>query len=174
MSIFKKLFGKSDSNTEKSSENKIDIEKLLLSENKNNSIIELDNYICELCELGEKLDNLTNEQKDFFFNQNLEREINNGGFNQFFYNSSGDFAHETIKSLKIIGADKTAAILQQAIDLFPDKTVPQDRIERQEILKKIETTANEIFEDLDQKFFVYEDDLNTLNLEFVRQNKDKF
>ena len=174
MSIFKRLFGKSDSINEKSSEKKIDIEELLLSENINNSIIELDNYICELCVWGEKPDNLTTEQKNFFFNQNLEREINNGGFYQYLFNSSGDFAHETIKSLKIIGADKTATILQQAIDQFPDKIVPKNRTERQEILEKIEETANEIFEDLDQKFLVYEDDLNTLNIEFVRQNKNKF
>ena len=174
MSIFKKLFSKSDSKSEKTSEKRLDIDALLLSKNKNNSIIELDNFICELCDWGEKLDNLTEEQKNFFFNQNLEREVNNGGFNQYFYNSSGDFAHETINSLKIIGADKTANILQQAIDLFPDKTVPQNRTKRQEILEKIEETVSEIFEELDQKFFIYEDDLNTLNIEFVRQNKDKF
>jgi hypothetical protein len=174
MSIFDKLFGKSDIKSEKTSEKRLDIDKLLLSENKNNSIIELDNYICELCDWGEKLDNLTEEQKNFFFNQNLEREINNGGFNQYFYNSSGDFAHETINSLKIIGADKTANILQQAIDQFPDKIVPLNRTERQEVLEKIEETVSEIFEELDEKFFVYEDDLNTLNIEFVRQNKDKF
>ena len=76
--------------------------------------------------------------------------------------------------MKIIGADKTATILQQAIDQFPDKIVPKNRTERQEILEKIEETANEIFEDLDQKFLVYDDDLNTLNIEFVRQNKNKF
>ena len=174
MSIFDKLFGKSDIKSEKTSEKRLDIDKLLLSENKNNSIIEIDNYICELCDWGEKLDSLTEEQKNFFFNQNLEREINNGGFNQYFYNSSSDFAHETINSLKIIGANKTANILQKAIDQFPDKTVPRNRTERQEILEKIEETVSEIFEELDEKFFVYEDDLNTLNIEFVRQNKDKF
>jgi len=174
MSIFKRLFGKSDSINEKPREKKIDIEELLLSENINNSIVELDNYICEICDWGEKPDNLTNEQKNFFFNQNLEREINNGGFYQYLFNSSGDFALETINSLKIIGADKTATILQQAIDQFPDKIVPKNRTERQEVLEKIEETANEIFEDLDQKFLVYDDDLNTLNIEFVRQNKNKF
>ena len=174
MSIFDKLFGKSYIKSEKTSEKRLDIDRLLLSENMNNCIIELDNYICELCDWGEKLDNLTEEQKNFFFNQNLEREINNGGLNQYFYNSSGDFAHETINSLKIISADKTANILQQAIDQFPDKTVPRNRTERQEILEKIEETISEIFEELDERFFVYEDDLNTLNIEFVRRNKDKF
>ena len=174
MSIFEKLFGKYNINSEKTSKKRIDIDELLLSENKNNSIIELDNFICKLCNWGEKLDNLTEEQMYFFFNQNLEREINNGGFIQYFYNSSGDSAHETINSLKIIGADRTAIILQQAIDQFPQKTVPQNRTERQDIMEKIEEKVTEIFEELDLKFLAYEDDLNTLNIEFVRQNKDKF
>ena len=43
-----------------------------------------------------------------------------------------------------------------------------------EILEQIEETADVVWEDLDQKFFSYEDDLNTLNIEFVRKNKDKF
>jgi len=67
MSIFKRLFGKSDSINEKPREKKIDIEELLLSENINNSIVELDNYICEICDWGEKPDNLTNEQKNGYF-----------------------------------------------------------------------------------------------------------
>jgi len=174
MSIFNKLFGGSDKSDNNSEVKKLDLDKLLASDNKNNSIIEIDNFICELCAWGENLEKLTEPQKNFFFNQNLEREVNNGGFNQYFYNSSGDFAHETIKSLKIIRADKTADKLQKAIDQFPDKTVPKDRIKRQVVLEKIEETANEIWEELDQKFFVYEDDLNTLNIEYIRQNKNNF
>ena len=56
------------------------IEELLKAEDTNNSIIELDNYICELCQWGEDVNQLTDPQKIFFFNQNLEREVNNGGF----------------------------------------------------------------------------------------------
>jgi len=174
MSIFKKIFGGTDKSDKNSEGNKLDLDKLLTSYNKNSSIIEIDNFICELCVWGQSLEKLTEPQKNFFFNQNLEREVNNGGFKQYFYNSSGDFSHETIKSLKIIGADKTADKLQKAIDQFPDKTVPKDRSERQVILEKIEETANEIWEELDQMFFVYEDDLNTLNFEYIRQNKGKF
>lgn len=154
---------------------KIDnIDALLSADNKNDSIITLDNFICELCEWGDNMDALTDSQKNFYFNQNLEREINNGGFNQYFVNSSGDFAHETILSLKAIGADKTADILQQAINHFPDKSVPKDRDTRIETVEQIQDTANDAWEELDQKFFEYQDDLNSLNLDFVKKHKDKF
>ncbi len=174
MSIFKKLFGGSDNSDKKSENKKLDLEKLLSSDDINGSIIELDNFIGELCSYGDDMDKLTEEQKLFYYNQCLEREINNGGFNQYFFNSSGDFAHLTVQSLLTIGANKTADILQNAINQFPDKTAPQDRTERQNILEQIEETADPIWEELDQKFFAYEDDLNTLNIEFVRKYKDKF
>ena len=154
---------------------KIDnIETLLSSEDTNGSIIELDNFIGDLCAYGEDMEKLTEPQKQFYYNQCLEREINNGGFNQYFINSSGDFAHQTIQSLKSIGANTTADILQKAIDQFPDKKVPQDRDERIELVEQIEETANEVWEELDGKFFEYADDLNTLNLNFVRQHKADF
>src|SRR5438045_3506378 len=40
----------------------------------------------------------------------LEREVNNGGFEQFFVNSSGDTAAETVAALEGIGASKAATL----------------------------------------------------------------
>ena len=150
------------------------LEELLSSADSNGSIIELDNFIGELCDYGYDLSKLTDQQKLFYLNQNLEREINNGGFNQYFCNSSGNNAHETVQSLKAIGADKTADILQKAIDQFPDKKVPKDRDERTKIVEEIEETADEVWSDLDQKFYKYEDDLNTLNIDYIKKHKDFF
>ena len=174
MSIFKKIFGSSFTSDENNECQKLDIERLILAADKNKSIIEIDNFICKLCSWGNEPDKSTEPQKNFYFNQELEREINNGGFKQYFNNSSGDYAHETILSLKLIGANKTADILQNAIDQFPNQTVPRDREERQGILVIIQEKANKIWDELDQKFFAYADDLNSLNIEYVRQNKDKF
>ncbi|WP_444946908.1 DUF4375 domain-containing protein [Microbulbifer sp. VTAC004] len=44
----------------------------------------------------------------------LEAEVNNGGFNQFFWNSAGDISIETVASLHKIGASKTASIVEAA------------------------------------------------------------
>jgi hypothetical protein len=174
MGIFKKIFGRSDNSDKVDKGEKLEIERLIISTDINGSIIELDNFICKLCDWGEDLNKLTEPQKNFYYNQELEREINNGGFNQYFSNSSGNFAHETIMSLKSIGAFKTVEILQKAIDQFPNKIVPKNREERQLILEKMPETTSEIWNELDQKFFAYEDDLNVLNMEYIRLNKDKF
>lgn len=150
------------------------IQKLLLLVDLNEIVIEMDNHICELCAWGDDLENLTEPQLHFYYNQELEREINNGGFGQYFYNSAGAFAHQTVLSLELIGATKTARILQEAIDQFPDKKVPTDQMDRHETLEQITEQVNDIWEELEQKFFLYEDDLNTLNIEFVRRNIPAF
>ena len=46
----------------------------------------------------------------------LDREVNNGGYYQFFCNSSKQFAPEIVQSLFSIGCRRTARITQRAIN----------------------------------------------------------
>ncbi len=46
----------------------------------------------------------------------LEREVNNGGYSQFFINSSIEFASDIVASLRQISCPKTADITQRAIE----------------------------------------------------------
>ena len=171
---FKSLFSQTSTNVQG---NMVDFDKLLKakdSKDKNEVIIELDNKICNLSSWGEKLNKLNTSQRTFYYNQELEREINNGGFNQFYFNSSGNYAHEVIDSLVAIGANKTAEIVRKANSQFPSRKVPKDRDERQKVLNQIEEKANEVWENFDQEFCQYEDDLNSLNLEFIKKNINDF
>ena len=45
----------------------------------------------------------------------LEREVNNGGYSQFFVNSSNEFVGVIVAALHAIGCPKTAGITQEAI-----------------------------------------------------------
>jgi hypothetical protein len=150
---------------------KLNIDSLLNSPDTNKSIIEIDNYISKLCSYGERIEKLNEHQRVFFHNQELEREINNGGFNQYFFNSSGNFAKETITSLNEIGAYTTANILKEAIAQFPDGEVPKDQSKRRTILEQIEEKANPVWEQLDQRFYKYDDDLNALNFDYLSKHK---
>jgi hypothetical protein len=91
----------------------------------------------------------------------LEAEVNNGGFDQFFYNSTGDNTVETIQALEAIGAVTMADILRRAAAKFPGGMPPKDRLARQEILLQISPNA-EAFEDLDGEFYGYPDNLAEL------------
>jgi hypothetical protein len=153
---------------------KPDIEQLIASADLNNSIIELDNYICALCEWGDNIPALSYPQVVFYFNQELEREVNNGGFSQYFENSSGRYANDTIDMLREIGADRTAKILEEAIAFFPNKKVPTDEDLKMGAYNQIKDEANKGWDMLDSQFFKYEDDLNQLNMEYVKSHKDYF
>ena len=50
----------------------------------------------------------------------FEAEVNNGGFDQFFTNSTGEYVRETIQALTDIGATKTCNLLRRAVAIgFP-------------------------------------------------------
>lgn len=68
-----------------------------------------------------------------------ESEINNGGFSQFFYNSSGIVAPEAIEGFKAIGMVKTAALIEEALLLF-ETPFPRDDWARRAALESIAET----------------------------------
>ena len=150
------------------------LDELLISDRPNVAIADLDTFIAEQCRYGDNLEVLTVPQRNFFYNQSLEKEVNNGGFEQYFLNSAGRFAHETLRSLRAIGAIKTSNLLQQAIRLFPGAVVPGDRTERVGLMKQVPDKVIEAWDELDQEFYAYEEDLVALNLNYVRQHKASF
>jgi hypothetical protein len=58
---------------------------------------------------------LTDEERIVLAVEALEREVNNGGYDQFFVNSSREFAPKVVSALQRIGCKKTATISQRAI-----------------------------------------------------------
>ena len=91
----------------------------------------------------------------------LEAEINNGGFDQFFFNSAGDYTEETIQALIKIGANHTAHIVKKAASKFPDGMPPKDRNTRQELIEEV-SPESDAFEEFDEEFLAYVDDLASL------------
>jgi hypothetical protein len=104
----------------------------------------------------------------------LEREVNNGGFDQFFWNSSGDTAHETHAALLEIGAAAAAELVQEAIAVFPGGKVPTDRAQREKVLESLPESAREKWHELDGRFYDYPDDLTTLMRGYVQAHRSGF
>lgn len=80
----------------------------------------------------------------------LEAEVNNGGFDQYYFNSAGDLAIQTVEALKAIGALNTASLLAAANAEFPGAMPPVDRTERQEVLDQVRESAE--FSALEEEF----------------------
>lgn len=45
----------------------------------------------------------------------VDAEVNNGGFNQFFYNPSGQFAGDALVGYELLGAEEYASVMRVAI-----------------------------------------------------------
>lgn len=155
-------------------QSKFDLEKVMSIESRDIVVMEIDTYLNKKSEYGDKLEKLNSSQKTFLFVENLEREINNGGFNQFYFNSSGDFSQETVIALLDIEAKKTAEIVKKANAQFINGTVPKNRIERQNQIELIEEKAQETWGKCDSKFYQYQDNLIELLIAFVIKNKADF
>jgi hypothetical protein len=146
----------------------------VLSNKKEDPILKISEYLNKLSSYGDDLSVLSESQKVFLFVDNLEMEVNNGGINQFFYNSSGAYAHETLEALKKIKAYEMAAILEEGISLWPDKKVPKSEIERREFLVKSGEHIDTIIHKLDERYYKYPDQIGVLLIEYIKNNKKDF
>ena len=140
----------------------------------NDFVVAMTEHLNNKTQYGEDMSALSEAERIFYITQSLEMEVNNGGFSQFFYNSSGNFSNELVGAFTAIGANATAAICQKAISAF-GRDIPVDRDEREEMLDELESDEfDEILEECDNAFYDYEDNLNELNYNFVMKNKEFF
>lgn len=104
----------------------------------------------------------------------LESEINNGGFEQYYFNSSGNYAVDTPTSLENIGANRTAEIVREANDAFPGGLPPRNRDERIALLNQVTDDIQVRWNELDNQFLKYEDQLEKLQINYLKLNKKEF
>lgn len=90
----------------------------------------------------------------------LDAEVNNGGFDQYYFNSAGDLAIQTVEALRTVGAVKSAVLLACANNEFPEALPPIDRTERQRVLDEVREIAR--FAALEREF--YRDEENRISL----------
>ena len=92
----------------------------------------------------------------------LEGEVNNGGFDQFFFNSAGDLAFYAPEALRKIGAYKTAEIAEKANSIFGAEGPSPDWNKRNEVLQSFGEKHDDFLGELDDQFYEYPHDLYSL------------
>jgi hypothetical protein len=97
----------------------------------------------------------------------LEGEVNNGGLDQYFFNSSGSFGPDVVDALEAIGAFRMAAILEDAIGLMPSNVCWRDSDMRREMLIALPETSRDALDTLTEKFHHCPDDLTALLYAYV-------
>ena len=67
----------------------------------------------------------------------FSEQVQNGGIDQFLFNSSGDYVAETLEALAAIGASNFHRALEQACALFPNGRPSEDHETREDQVREI-------------------------------------
>jgi hypothetical protein len=120
----------------------------------------------------EHIERLSPEARLVYLTYVLEGEVTNGGIDQFFTNSSGNHALETLDCLKAIKALRYFDILQAAMNWFPDGNPSADRMERWEQYQNFSEDPEYLrqMNDLDIRYYDRGDELSKIVDNYIRQH----
>lgn len=85
----------------------------------------------------------------------LRTEINNGGFHQLFFNSTGDLVPDAIEAARDVGTGDLAELVERAITPL-GLTYPRDRFARQETLEALGDDLFDYLDPLDEEYYALE------------------
>ena len=117
-------------------------------------------------------DGLTEEERVVLAIEALEREVNNGGYAQFFINTSCEYAPMIVDALNRIGCRETAKLTQEVIDVLGiEAPITVEAIDH-EMQKENGERDQKLFE-CDDQYYQTAGDLAGPLLEFIKSNKHK-
>lgn len=111
---------------------------------------------------------LSKEERTVLAVRALDREINNGGYDQFFRNSSKKFAPDVVESLMRIGCRRTAKITQKAIKALHSGRLTVSRIEA--AMRQPNEVRDRKLERCDQSFYRTPQGIATHLYAFIKAN----
>jgi hypothetical protein len=100
----------------------------------------------------------------------LEREVMNGGYSQFFTNSSVEFAPVIVEALGKIDCPKAADLTQRAIEALHAPALTAEAIEA--AAQAPNDVRDQLLDEFDQVFFRYEERLDLRLFSSIREHKD--
>jgi len=99
-------------------------------------------------------------------------EVNNGGFNQLFFNQSSQFAEMSIDGFLALGSPKMSKIMEEAVALYKENKEALDKYNDGTLESFIDSYTEGIFSDLDDAFYAECDSINYVN--YIRLNANYF
>jgi hypothetical protein len=106
--------------------------------------------------------------------QGMSREVNNGGFEQYFSNNSGALAFDLVPALKAMGSSENLTIAKQALARFGEPA-SLSSVDRDAHLSKITRNGEvKLWDDLDSAFYKNPEDIETMVLNYAQKNRGNF
>jgi len=102
----------------------------------------------------------------------LEREANNGGYHQFFFNPSNEFVGRIENDLRRIGWTEVADLTSQAIAALELPELVPSAIQDRVVVE--DDRLEEALNDLDAAYYTLAEDVALRLLIFIRENRESF
>lgn len=125
----------------------------------------------------EVVSGLSNGRKWIYTSWCLETEVNNGGFIQYFFNSTGQFAYLTLDGLEQLGIPEHANLLRRALVLLGLKENIFENLRNENSIESFVEAREEVdLSTLDDEFYELEEnqDLSKLRVKYIRHNLAEF
>jgi hypothetical protein len=120
------------------------------------------------------LSSLTREQQHYAAVFMYDAEVNNGGFLQYFFNSSGNDWRCALAGLEAMGFVEKRAILREAVAKFGNSRPSQRRVQRQEQLAKLARKNDKVFSALDHRYYKSTEIVEVIVNQYVLKNAGGF
>lgn len=107
--------------------------------------------------------------------QAMIREVNNGGFGQFFNNTSGALAFDLVPALTAIGSAKARSIAERAVALFGRPRSLSEAARSKHLAKLTRNWDLSPWEDLDNEYYdEMMEPLESMMLDYIAGQQDAF
>lgn len=106
----------------------------------------------------------------------LEAEVNNGGYNQFYYNSSRQFAELAPAALKLVGALKFANLTERANEVYKKENEQIKKYQDGTLEGFSKSYEGNPLDKFDEEFYeLYKkEELQEIQVAFIRNHKQDF
>jgi len=116
------------------------------------------------------IESLSQQERYIYAVDGMLTEVNNGGFNQFFFNSTGELAYDLVPALEVIGSIKLKDIAARAIDIF-GKIPSLDEDSRYAHLEKItQDDELQLWEECDDEFYDCDEQIESMAIKYSEKN----
>jgi|SRR5215475_4482502 len=106
----------------------------------------------------------------------VEAEVNNGGFNQFYFNSSGQYSLMAVEGFRLFGATKHMQLMERANATYLSNVKNLERFNDGTLESFSESYKNNPLNELDDLFYKLEqeENLSQLRIRYIRSHVEEF
>lgn len=122
----------------------------------------------------EVIESLRKPCRDVYACCTVVDEINNGGLNQLFFNSTAQFAKMAQEGFQALGNEKLSNIMRDAIEIYGRNKELLEKYNDGTLESFSESYNENLFDELDNGFFEEEPGFDSLLEAYIRKNESVF